>query len=55
MGAAYLAGLKEGFWKDYKELESTESSKTFEPVMDKKTREELLMGWEVAIAHARHR
>ena len=55
MGAAYLAGLKEGFWKDYKELESDDTAKVFEPKMDKKRREELLLGWEVAIAHARHR
>jgi len=55
MGAAYLAGLKEGFWKDYKELESIDSAKTFEPRMEKARREELLLGWEVAIAHARHR
>ena len=55
MGAAYLAGLKEGFWKDYKELQSTDSATTFTPSMDKKTREDLILGWEVAIAHTRHR
>ena len=55
MGAAYLAGLKEGFWKNYEELESHDTAKTFEPQMDEKKRKELLLGWEVAIAHTRHR
>ena len=55
MGAAYLAGLKEGVWKDYNELKSTDSAKTFTPSMDKKTREDLILGWEVAIEHTRHR
>ena len=55
LGAAYLAGLATGFWKDIDELKSSEPSKIFEPKMDKTRREELLLGWEVAIGHARHR
>ena len=55
LGAAYLAGLATGFWKNIDELKSSEPSKIFEPKMDKTRREELLLGWEVAIGHARHR
>ena len=55
MGAAYLAGLKEGVWKNYDELKSSDFAKTFEPKMDKKIRQDLILGWEVAIAHTRHR
>lgn len=55
IGAAYLAGLATGFWKNIDELKSSEPSKIFEPKMDKTRREELLLGWEVAIGHARHR
>lgn len=55
LGAAYLAGLATGFWKNIDELKSSEPSKIFEPKMDKSRREELLLGWEVAIGHAKHR
>ena len=55
LGAAYLAGLATGFWKNIDELKSSEPNKIFEPKMDKTRREELLLGWEVAIGHARHR
>lgn len=55
LGAAYLAGLATGFWKNIDELKSSEPSKIFEPKMDKTRREELLLGWEVAIGHAKHR
>ncbi len=50
LGAAYLAGLAIGFWKD----ESTLSTKwvvdrTFEPLKDKETIEKGIKGWQKAI------
>jgi glycerol kinase len=50
LGAAYLAGLAIGFWKD----ESTLSTKwvvdrIFEPLKDKETIEKGIKGWQKAI------
>lgn len=54
LGAAYLAGLKVGFWKDADELISLKSiEKTFIPDMDTKEREKNLDGWKKAVAKAR--
>ena len=55
LGAAYLAGLNVGFWKDITELSTIEAAKEFTPKMKPERRDELLIGWEVAIAHTRHR
>lgn len=56
LGACYLAGLAVGYWKDLDELkQNIEKDTYFEPTMDKKKRDELLIGWEEAISHARHR
>ena len=49
-GAAFLAGLKAGFWKDSDELSRLKSvEKEFIPSMDDQKREELLRGWEKAL------
>lgn len=55
LGAAYLAGLATGYWSSIEQLRSSEPSKTFDPKMNKKEREDLILGWEVAIGHAKHR
>ncbi|CDI49899.1 glycerol kinase GlpK [Clostridium tetani] len=50
LGAAYLAGLAVGYWKDKKDVaQNWAISKTFEPDMTKERREELLEGWHEAV------
>jgi glycerol kinase len=54
LGAAHLAGLAVGFWKDTDELEtSDESSKTYEPSMEKEKSEHLYDRWKLAVSAAR--
>lgn len=49
-GAAFLAGLAVGFFRDRAEISSIVTEKTsFEPKIDKKTRAELLEGWKTAV------
>jgi len=51
LGAAYLAGLATGFWKNQDHLAKVwKKDKTFKPQMDGKTRERLLEGWRCAVA-----
>ncbi|MGC9106763.1 MAG: glycerol kinase GlpK [Infirmifilum sp.] len=53
LGAAYLAGLAVGFWKDLKEVrENWKVERIFEPKMDEKTRERLYSGWKAAVKRA---
>ena len=55
LGAAYLAGLCVGFWKDTNEIEQNrEVDKVFWPVMDFDTRNRLYKGWKKAVERARH-
>ena len=50
LGAAFLAGLAVGYWKDAKTLEKIrKTDRTFKPKMDQKTRDELLQGWDAAV------
>ena len=54
LGAAYLAGLAVGFWKDTEEIESHwRIDKVYEPKMEDERREKLLRGWKNAVACAR--
>src|SRR6187399_2165074 len=60
LGAAYLAGLAVGYWKDVEDIQKQwQISKTFSPQMDPDVREDLLKGWEravnAAIAWADHK
>ena len=49
-GAAFLAGLACGFYKDTDELKSScRNGTVFEPVMDSKTRARLICGWDRAV------
>ena len=53
MGAAFLAGLCTGFWKDKEELrENWSVGRVFEPTMTKEERKSLLGGWHRAVAAA---
>ena len=50
LGAAYLAGLAVGYWKDKTEImENWQLSKEFHPVMDDETRTRRLKGWNRAV------
>ena len=54
MGAAYLAGLAAGYWKDRDEIrENWQLGRRFEPVMDSGERKKLLRGWQRAVRCAR--
>ncbi len=50
LGAAFLAGLASGFWKDTAHLRDLRSSdKIFQPCMAEDVRESLLAGWARAV------
>lgn len=50
MGAAYLAGLAVGYWKNLEEIRQNWAiDRTFAPEMNSKTREEMLEGWKKAV------
>ena len=54
LGAAALAGLATGFWRDRSELEaSVQSDRIFEPRMSQDERETLYAGWRRAVERAR--
>ncbi|HWQ59070.1 MAG TPA: glycerol kinase GlpK [Clostridia bacterium] len=54
LGAAYLAGLACGFWKDREELgRRVPAPDRFEPGMDEAERAEKLAGWKRAVRSAR--
>ncbi|HBE10529.1 MAG TPA: glycerol kinase [Lachnospiraceae bacterium] len=53
IGAAYLAGLAVGYWKDKNEvLSNWEIDKTFSPEIDDAEREEKLSGWHKAVKNS---
>ena len=54
IGAAYLAGLAVGFWKNTAEIEKIrEVDKVFEPIMDIEKREKRYRGWLRAVERSR--
>jgi glycerol kinase len=54
LGAAYLAGLATGFWKNVEALESFwRAERRFEPQMPEGLRESLFQGWRRAVAQCR--
>jgi glycerol kinase len=54
LGAAYLAGLAVGFWKNEKDIANQwQVEKRFEPQMKRSERERLYEGWQEAVAKAR--
>jgi glycerol kinase len=53
-GAAFLAGLGVGFWRDAAEIDRHWSAqRTFEPAMDAAQRADLLAGWQRALERAK--
>lgn len=50
LGAAYLAGLAVGYWKDREEIKKNwESSKTFDRQMEEECRKKRIKGWKRAV------
>lgn len=54
LGAAYLAGLATGFWKNQTEIKKYwEKDATFEPKISEEIREDLYAGWRNAVEAAK--
>ena len=54
LGAAYLAGLATGVWKDLDEIRSQWTlDRVYSPVMDEARRDRLYAGWRKAVSRAR--
>ncbi|WP_051258574.1 glycerol kinase GlpK [Atopococcus tabaci] len=50
LGAAYLAGLATGFWKDMDEVKAYwEKGASYEPQMPEEKRDDLYQGWQEAV------
>lgn len=50
LGAAYLAGLAVGYWKDKSDISSKwQIDRTFKPQMETETKERLYAGWKKAV------
>ncbi|GAB6149667.1 glycerol kinase GlpK [Clostridium novyi] len=50
LGAAYLAGLAVGYWKDSEDIAvNCKIARTFEPLMEKEKREKFIKGWHKAV------
>ncbi len=55
LGAAYLAGLATGFWKNQKEIDQKwQKDKQFDPDMNDSDRKTLLKGWNRAVERSRN-
>ena len=53
MGAAYLAGLAVGYWKDLEDIKNNWMvDRTFVPILEEKTRTERIQGWKKAVKYA---
>ena len=54
LGAAFLAGLAVGFWRDLPQIAQLwKADRVFEPGLDGARREEMLAGWRRAVARTR--
>lgn len=54
LGAAYLAGLSVGYWKDLDDIRNNwQLAKVFKPTMSAEKQEKLLKGWHKAVRCAR--
>lgn len=50
LGAAYMAGLAAGFWKDAEEIrQNWKQEREFSPSVEPEKREDLLKGWQKAV------
>jgi glycerol kinase len=54
LGAAYLAGLATGFWKDTQDIgQNWQLDQAFKPKMDRMAARGLYKGWQLAVKAAR--
>ncbi|MCH7954092.1 MAG: glycerol kinase, partial [Chloroflexi bacterium] len=54
LGAAYLAGLATGFWKDREDVaKGWREERRFWPAMSEERREEMYAGWKRAVERAK--
>jgi glycerol kinase len=54
LGAAYLAGLAVGFWKDQSDVAANwQLDREFTPNMDENRRQSLYSGWQRAVERSR--
>ena len=54
LGAAFMAGLACGFWKDLDEIKSLrKADRIFTPAMPENEIEKLYAGWKLAVRRAR--
>lgn len=54
LGAAYMAGLAVGFWKDFDEIERVrEVDRIFVPAIDGASRDAMVDGWHKAVSRSR--
>ena len=52
-GAAYLAGLAVGYWKDKEDVRRNQRiARVFEPSMDEEERKKKMKGWNKAVRYA---
>lgn len=55
LGAAYMAGLAVGFWKDFDEIERVrEVDRIFVPAIDSNSRDAMVDGWHKAVERSRN-
>ena len=53
MGAAYLAGLAVGYWKDKEEvIQNWAIDRVFEPSIEESVRQKKIKGWNKAVKYA---
>ena len=53
MGAAYLAGLAVGYWKDMQEIKANwKADRAFLPQMESSERDRRVRGWEKAVRYS---
>ncbi len=53
LGAAYMAGIERGLWKQEEILKNRRIDKVFRPAIDEEKRKKLLAGWKKAIERTR--
>jgi glycerol kinase len=55
MGAAYLAGLAVGYWKDLDDIKKNWAvDRYFDPVISEQETEQRVKGWKKAVACAKY-
>ncbi len=53
LGAAYMAGIERGFWKQEEILENRKTDRLFKPDIEEEKRKKLLAGWKKAVERTR--